>query len=128
MACESAKNNLEENRLHLSSMRDRLEDGLTRLFPDLEITGNLLNRLPNTLNVRFRKTREDFQKNLFARVAASSGSACHAGVNTVSPVLEAMGIPAELARGAVRFSTGKFTTEKEIDETLDIIRQIASSH
>jgi cysteine desulfurase len=52
-------------------------------------------------------------------VAASTGSACHAGLITVSPVLKAMGVPERLARGAVRLSVGRFTTEDEIDRSAE---------
>ncbi len=124
-ACEAAGRSLGENQAHLARMRDRLEEGLTRLFPNLRITGNPLHRLPNTLNVCFSGLGREFQEKLFARVAASAGSACHSGVHSISPVLRAMGVPEELARGAVRFSTGRFTTEAEIDTTLKIIEQLA---
>ncbi|HZT81260.1 MAG TPA: hypothetical protein VFA26_13610 [Gemmataceae bacterium] len=49
------------------------------------------------------------------QVAASTGSACHEGKVTQSPVLCAMGVPPEVGRGAVRLSVGRFTTEDEID-------------
>ena len=123
-ACELAGLHLEKNPLHLAAMRDRLEKGLLQIKPGLTITGNPLFRLPNTLNVCFSRVNENFQKNLFTRVAASAGSACHSGATTISPVLKAMNIPEELARGAIRFSTGKYTTEKEIDDTLEIIKKI----
>jgi cysteine desulfurase len=48
-------------------------------------------------------------------VAASAGSACHSGQTAPSPVLAAMGIPAPIARGAIRFSLGRETTAEEID-------------
>lgn len=123
-ACELAEHNLKKNQLHFAAMRDRLEEGLKQLFSDLTITGNLIYRLPNTLNVCFSNVDESFQIKLFARVAASAGSACHSDATNISPVLEAMNIPKKLARGAIRFSTGKYTTKTEIDETLTIIEKI----
>jgi cysteine desulfurase len=51
-------------------------------------------------------------------VAASTGSACHAGSVTLSPVLQAMGVAPEAGMGAVRFSLGRTTTSAEIDEVL----------
>ncbi len=125
-ACESAGLHLEKNSLHLAATRDRLEKGLQLINPGLKITGNPLHRLPNTLNVCFSRVNENFQKNLFARVAASAGSACHSGASAISPVLKAMNVPEELARGAIRFSTGKYTTETEIDDSLAIIKQLLS--
>ena len=60
-------------------------------------------------------------------VAASTGSACHAGTTTISPVLAAMGVSEAVGRGAVRFSLGRHTTKEEIDAVLaklqDIIRR-----
>jgi cysteine desulfurase len=52
-------------------------------------------------------------------VAASRGSACHAGSVTLSPVLKAMGVPPREGRGAVRFSVGRYTTEEEIDRAAE---------
>ena len=125
-ACELAKMQLGKNHQHLAAMRDRLEKGLNRQDPDVVITGNFLHRLPNTLNACFRNPDEDFHEKLFKLVAASSGSACHAGAKSISPVLSAMGIPEEVALGAVRFSTGKFTSEREIDTALNIIENLRS--
>ena len=54
-------------------------------------------------------------------VAASAGAACHAGAVEISHVLRAMGIPDEWARGTVRLSVGKATSEAEIREAIDVI-------
>ncbi|HMC64607.1 MAG TPA: cysteine desulfurase, partial [Gemmataceae bacterium] len=72
-------------------------------------------RLPNTLNVNFvgHIGAELLQK--APEIAASTGSACHEGHVTLSPVLKCMGVSANLGRGAVRLSVGRFTTEDEID-------------
>ena len=53
---------------------------------------------------------------LAPEVAASTGSACHAGHVTISPVLRAMGVPEKVARGAVRLSVGRFTTDDDITQ------------
>jgi cysteine desulfurase len=52
-------------------------------------------------------------------VAASTGSACHAGTTRISPVLAAMGVPHDVALGAVRFSLGRHTTNAEIRNVVD---------
>lgn len=54
-------------------------------------------------------------------IAASTGSACHEGQVHLSPVLEAMGVPPELGRGAVRLSVGRFTTEAEVDRAAALL-------
>jgi cysteine desulfurase len=61
-------------------------------------------------------------------IAASTGSACHEGQVHLSPVLEAMGVTAEVGRGAVRLSVGRFTTEAEIDRAASLLgRQAAAA-
>ena len=97
---------------------------LIKIFPDLKLNGHPKNRLPNTLNVCFKNVNEYFQSSLFQEVAASTGSACHSDVATLSPVLQAMNVPPEFARGAIRFSTGKMTTEKEIKQAVKIIQNL----
>jgi cysteine desulfurase len=58
-------------------------------------------------------------------IAASTGSACHAGETEPSAVLLAMGVPREVALGAVRFSLGRWTTEDEIDRAVEVLaRQV----
>jgi cysteine desulfurase len=57
------------------------------------------------------------------QLAASLGSACHAGQEAVSPVLAAMGVPVAVARGAVRFSVGWPTTRAEVDQAAALLLQ-----
>jgi cysteine desulfurase len=79
------------------------------------LNGHTDERLPNTLNVSFVGfLGSDILAKLPA-VAASTGSACHAGVNVLSPVLEAMRLEESIGLGAVRFSLGRSTTTSEID-------------
>ena len=56
-----------------------------------------------------------------AQVAVSAGSACHSGECKISPVLQAMNVPLEWARGTIRFSTGRLTSEAEIDRVVHIL-------
>jgi len=57
-------------------------------------------------------------------LAASTGSACHAGEISLSSVLEAMHIPPELGMGAVRFSLGRYTTRQEIEQAVALLAQV----
>lgn len=75
--------------------------------------GHVEHRLPNTLNVGFRGVEARSLLERLEGVAASTGSACHAGQTTMSPVLAAMQVPEEGGRGAVRFSLGRGTTQAE---------------
>lgn len=89
----------------------------------LVLHGHPTRRLPNTLNVGFRgKSGIDILAAM-PHVAASTGSACHAGSVHISSVLSAMGIPDESALGAIRFSLGSGTTRQEIDLTVDSIAE-----
>jgi cysteine desulfurase len=83
------------------------------------LNGHPTERLPNTLNVSFvgRVGTEILQR--LETVTASTGSACHAGQVTLSPVLAAMGVAPEVGIGAVRFSLGRGTTREEIDLVLE---------
>jgi cysteine desulfurase len=80
--------------------------------------------LPNTLNVSFA---DEVGTEILARlegVAASTGSACHAGRIELSPVLQAMGVAPEVGMGAIPFSLGRGTTQDEIDAVADRLAQI----
>jgi cysteine desulfurase len=102
--------------------------GLKNLFgDDLHLNGHPTERLPNTLNVSFAgRVGSQVLKGLEC-VAASTGSACHSGKHEVSPVLEAMHVPREIALGAVRFSLGRWTTSDELAQVLNLLGAARSS-
>jgi cysteine desulfurase len=108
-------------------LRDRFWSGLRECLGNrVVLNGHPEHRLPNTLNVSFVGW---VGADLLARldgVAASTGSACHAGSIKLSPVLEAMGITAEVGKGAVRFSLGRGTTAVEIEEVLRRLATVVS--
>jgi cysteine desulfurase len=108
----------------VGALRDRFWEALQRRFGDrVVLNGHAQYRLPNTLNVSFANQvgAEILQR--LDGVAASTGSACHAGRIELSPVLAAMGVPHEIGMGAIRFSLGRQTTEAEIDT---VIAQLAT--
>ena len=104
---------------HLRTLRDRFWDALATQFGNrMVLNGHPERRLPNTLNVAFPgQSGPDLLARLDG-VAASTGSACHTGAVTMSPVLTAMRLDPELGRGAIRFSLGRQTTAAEIDATV----------
>jgi cysteine desulfurase len=107
-------------------MRDRLHTGLEQaLAPGLlKLNGHPDERLPNTLNLSFRNIAANTLLELIADdVAASAGAACHADRVEISGVLQAMGVPLEWAKGALRFSVGSLTTPEEIDSAINIIAE-----
>lgn len=121
-ACEIARLSLPEATERLRRLRDQLWLRLqSALGPRVALNGHPELRLPNTLNVNFvgHIGSELLQK--VPEIAASTGSACHEGHVSVSPVLCAMRIPPELSRGAVRLSVGRFTTEAEIDRAAEAL-------
>ena len=81
-------------------------------------------RLPNTLHVNFRGVIGAELLENMPTLAASTGSACHAGEISLSSVLEAMHIPPELGMGAVRFSLGRYTTRQEIEQAVALLEQV----
>ena len=121
-ACEIVKRDREKNRQHMKKMTDRLYDGLKSRLKEVRLNGHPKMRLPNTLSLSFKDI--DVNKLLSEirdYVAVSAGAACHSGGAEVSHVLKAMGIPIEYVKSTIRFSTGRMTTEKEIDKAISII-------
>jgi cysteine desulfurase len=115
-ACELARQSLPQATERLRRLRDRLWERLRAgLGENVVLNGHLERRLPNTLNVNFVGHIGSELLAKVPEVAASTGSACHEGHVTVSPVLCAMGVPPQLSRGALRLSVGRFTTEEEVD-------------
>ncbi len=112
---------LEAERI--SALRDALERGLTRALPDTHIWCQHVPRLPGTSYVRFAQLSVDVVLQRLDRlgVAASSGAACSSGGSQPSHVLTAMGVPAEDALAAVRFSLGASSTLAEVTHVLNTL-------
>lgn len=123
-AAELAAENIDQEMLHNRKMRDLLWEGIRAEFPDVRLNGHPEKRLPNTLNVSFPKLDEFTLLSVFVEIAASAGAACHSDKISVSPVLHAMKISLEYARGTIRFSTGRFTTEQHITAALEKLTSI----
>lgn len=107
---------------HMVRLRDRLEARLRAATPDAVIFGGAAERLPNTTLVSMPGTKAETLVIAFDLdgIAVSSGAACSSGKVAPSHVLAAMGVDPELARGAIRISTGPITTEAEIERFLDV--------
>ena len=105
------------------ALRDRFEARLKELLGEkLTVNGAGAERLPNTANVNFvGQVGADILARL-SGVAASTGSACHAGSVELSPVLAAMRVPPRGGMGAVRFSLGRTTTWSELEHVLSMLR------
>jgi cysteine desulfurase len=120
-ACDIAAATLEQNVNRLRTLRDRLHQRLAQGVPGLALNGHPTERLPNTLNVSFPTVDGEELLTATPSIAASTGSACHAGRTEPSAVLMAMGFSRERALGAVRLSLGKFTTEEDVDDAAEAL-------
>jgi len=114
-ACALALTDLDEAARRQDHLTQRLWDTLSQAIPDLHPTGPSTDRLPNTLNLCFPGVSGAELLSCTPQIAASTAGACHDGRETHSAVLAAMGIPASIARGAIRLSVGRTTTADEVD-------------
>jgi len=120
-ACEAARKWI--GMPQVQALRDRFWDGLRGMFGEkVTLNGHPSARLPNTLNVNFVDRVGADVLMALPGVAASTGSACHAGSVTLSPVLAAMGVPPGEGMGAVRFSLGRTTTWDELEVVLGALK------
>lgn len=122
-ACRIAMDWVEQPEVQ--RLRDLFWSTLREAFGNrVMLNGHPSERLPNTLNVSFPGEAGADILSRMPEVAASTGSACHAGRITLSPVLEAMGVAPELGMGAIRFSLGRGTNLDEIDKVVGRLRAI----
>jgi cysteine desulfurase len=116
-------------KLEMATENERirsLRDKLWRGFKDLEevyVNGDLEHRTAHNLNVSFNFVEGESLVMAIKEVAVSSGSACTSASLEPSYVLRALGRSDELAHSSIRFTLGRFTTEEEIDYTVDLIRR-----
>jgi cysteine desulfurase len=121
-ACEIAKNYLGNQEL--KELTDYFWNELKEAYGDrIQLNGHPEEKLPNTLNVSFVRKIGQELLDAIPQLAASTGSACHAGSVELSPVLKEMKVPEEVGMGAIRFSLGRHTTKDEIDLVLNWLRE-----
>jgi cysteine desulfurase len=121
-ASRIAHAHLPETGARLMRLRDRLWAHLQEgLGAKAVSNGHPERRLPNTLNVSFVGLVGSELLAAVPEIMASTGSACHEGEVAISPVLAAMGLDPAVARGAVRLSVGRYTTEAEVDRAAGLL-------
>ncbi|HZH32054.1 MAG TPA: cysteine desulfurase family protein [Pyrinomonadaceae bacterium] len=122
-AAALAREELGERIAHLRALRDQFELGVEARVADIVFNGDREMRLPHVSNISFRFIEgEGLLINLDMQgVAVSTGSACSSGSLEPSPVIRALGRDDELARGSIRFSLGKDTTEEDIAYVLEVL-------
>ena len=128
-AAELARLELEQRTRLMQSLRSRLERQLKDIS-GLVIFAEEVERLPNT--VQFGITGVNGEMLLMQLdqkgIAVSTGSACSAGSDHISPVLAAMGVDKALAKSAIRISLGKDNTESEIDQFVSVLKTLLARH
>ncbi len=117
-ACELCRIEMNKETEQIKKLRDRLESELLKLG-DVYVNGSVNSRLYNISNLSFKYVESEalmlgFNKN----IAVSSGSACTSATLEPSYVLKALGVEDDLAKAAIRFGLSRFTTEEEIDYTI----------
>ncbi|WP_206186213.1 MULTISPECIES: IscS subfamily cysteine desulfurase [Thauera] len=117
-----AREEMAEENARIRKLRDKLLNGLT----DIEATyvnGDLEQRVPHNLNISFAYVEGESLIMAIKDIAVSSGSACTSASLEPSYVLRALGRNDELAHSSIRFSIGRFTTEEEVDFTIDLLHK-----
>ncbi len=122
-ACEVGQASI--GMLGVQHLRDLFWQRLQAAFGSTVVrNGHPTRCLPNTLNVSFAGRVGADILGAMPSVAASTGSACHAGEITLSPVLKAMGVVPEIGMGAIRFSLGRGTTQGDIDAVIEELQRV----
>ena len=123
-AAEIAKNEMAQDAARLSILRDKLEKGFMETLEEVYVNGNVEHRMPHVTNISFKHVEgEGLMMTFNQNIAVSSGSACTSASLEPSYVLIALGLGDDLAHSSIRFSLGRFTTDEEIDLTLDMIKK-----
>jgi cysteine desulfurase len=125
-ACELAYNNIDEEIKNLAQKRGRLEQGILTNIPFAKVNGRNVERTPNTTNISFAGMESEtlLVKLDLNGIAVSSGSACGAASMAASRTLTSMKLPANELYSSLRFSVGKYTTNEEIDYTVQTLKKI----
>jgi cysteine desulfurase len=127
-AVELAQKELGAEAKHLTALRDRLIHELSERITQIHLNGHPSQRLPNNVNVGIEFVEgEAMAISLdLEGIAVSTGSACSSHDMETSHVLTALGVPAVLARGSLRFSLGRGTTEKDLERVLEVLPRIVA--
>lgn len=118
-ACELARLEMDQDAKRLVVLRDKLETALLGL-EEAYLNGDKQHRLPHVSNISFKYVEgEGLMMGFNKEIALSSGSACTSASLEPSYVLKALGLGDDLAHSSLRFGLGRFTTEEQIDYTIE---------
>jgi cysteine desulfurase len=125
-ACELALAEMQHEGERLLKLRKRLEQGITSKLDTVQINGHAEKRLPHISNISFGFVEGESLMMACKDIAVSSGSACTSASLEPSYVLKGLGIGDDLAHSSLRFSLGRWTTEEEIDYTINKVVESVS--
>jgi cysteine desulfurase len=118
-ACEICMNEMEEETIRVSKLRDKLQTELLKV-EESYLNGDKEHKLPHVTNISFKYVEgEGLMMGFNKNIALSSGSACTSASLEPSYVLKALGLGDDLAHSSLRFGLGRFTTEEQIDYTVE---------
>jgi cysteine desulfurase len=118
-ACELCQQDMAQESQRLTALRDRLADGILAKLSMARLNGHPTRRLPHTVNISFPYVEGESLMMAMKDIAVSSGSACTSASLEPSYVLKALGLGDELAHSSIRFGLGRWTTQEEIDFTIE---------
>ncbi|MGA8148007.1 MAG: IscS subfamily cysteine desulfurase [Gallionellaceae bacterium] len=116
-----ARNEMDFENARIRKLRDKLLKGLMTM-EEVYVNGDLAQRIPHNLNISFNFVEGESLIMAVSDIAVSSGSACTSASLEPSYVLRALGRSDELAHSSIRFSIGRFTTEQQIDYTVELLK------
>lgn len=121
-AAEIARLEMDTDAARLSKMRDRLQSYFTDNIEEVVVNGNQEHRMPHVTNISFKHVEgEGLMMTFNQNIAVSSGSACTSASLEPSYVLVALGLGDDLAHSSIRFSLGRFTTDQDIDDAIELV-------
>eukprot|EP00056_Hartaetosiga_gracilis_P001512 m.45490 g.45490 ORF g.45490 m.45490 type:complete len:450 (+) comp10671_c0_seq2:111-1460(+) len=124
-AARLARVEMEENREHIEQLSRRLVDGIRSQVVDVVYNGDEENGFPGCVNLSFAYIEGESLMMALKGIAVSSGSACTSASLEPSYVLRAIGTAEDLAHSSIRFGIGKFTTEEDIEFTINkVIKEV----
>lgn len=116
-----AREEMDSENVRIRILRDRLLKGLQEI-DEVYVNGDLEHRVAHNLNISFNFVEGESLIMAVKDIAVSSGSACTSASLEPSYVLRALGRSDELAHSSIRFSIGRFTTEEDIDYTVELMK------
>jgi len=127
-ACQIVKENMEQNEQHFRKLGTKLTSRILQEIPHVTFNGHPEKRIPNNTHFTFLGVGgEDLIIKLDENgIAASTGSACSVRIQKASHVLKAMGFSHEQILGSLRLTIGTSNTEKEIDDTVEILKKVVN--